>query len=228
MLHRRRYRRVAAPGSTFSFLILVLVLLLLTKGLQVLNGKIVPIIIDAAAMECNGIATRAINKVILDEVVPTVSYRDIIIVEKDERGKIIMAQTNIMEINRIMSLTTLATEDAVTEISERDIKIPFGVITGTYFLAARGPKIPVRLKPMGRVNTELFDSFEDAGINQTRHKIYLQVITEVQIIIPLIADSIEVFTVIPLVDTIYIGDIPDTLVNLSFSPPVAKDFGDME
>jgi sporulation protein YunB len=115
-----------------------------------------------------------------------------------------------------MALTTAATGQAVTNISEREIKIPLGKISGLYYLASYGPKIPVRMKPMGRVNTVVFDKFEDAGINQTRHKIYLQVITEVQIIIPLIEESIEVFTMMPLADTIYIGEVPETLINLSF------------
>lgn len=215
MRRRRHYRRIP-PGGLFSFVILVLVLLLLVEGLLMIERKIRPSILAAAVMECDGIATMAINKVILEKVVPTVNYKDLIIVEQDENGKIVMAQTNTVEINRVMALTTVAAGEAFTEISERDIKIPLGKITDSYFLAAYGPKIPVRLKPMGRVNTEVFDSFEDAGINQTRHKIYLQVITEVQVIVPLIADSVEVFTMVPLADTIYMGEVPETLINLSF------------
>lgn len=225
MLRRRHYRRTS-PGSMFSFVILVLILLFLVEGLLVVERKIRPSILAAAVMECDGIATMAINKVILEEVVPTVSYKDLIIVEKDKSGKIVMAQTNTVEINRIMALTTFATGEAVTDISERDIKIPLGKITDSYFLASYGPKIPVKLKPMGRVNTEVFDSFEDAGINQTRHKIYLQVITEVQVIVPLITDSIEVITVMPLADTIYIGEVPDTLINLSYPRRAAGDSGE--
>ncbi len=215
MLRRRRYRPVA-QGGTLPFVLLVLVLLLLVQGVVVIDRKIRPAILAAAVMECDGIATRAINTVILEKVAPTVSYRDLINIEKDETGKIVMAQTNIAEINRIMALTTVATGDAVTEISDSEIKIPLGAATGIYFLASYGPAIPVTLKPMGRVNTVVFDSFEDAGINQTRHKIYLQVITEVQIIVPLIADSIEVFTVMPLADSIYLGEVPETIVNLCF------------
>lgn len=217
MLRKRHYRR-ASPGSIFSFVILVFILLLLVEGLLTIQRRIAPAILAAAVMECDGIATMAINRVILDEVIPTVSYKDLLIVEKDETGKIVMAQVNTVEINRIMALTTAATGQAVTNISEREIKIPLGKISGLYYLylASYGPKIPVRMKPMGRVNTVVFDKFEDAGINQTRHKIYLQVITEVQIIIPLIEESIEVFTMMPLADTIYIGEVPETLINLSF------------
>lgn len=222
MLRRRRYRPIS-QGSIFSFLLLVLALLLLVEGLLAVDRKMRPSILAAAVMLCDGIATKAVNRVILEEVVPTVDYRDLIITEKDDAGKIVMAQTNIAEINRIMALATIATGNAVTEISERDIEIPLGQATNIFFLAARGPKIPVRMKPMGRVNALVFDSFEEAGINQTRHKIYLQVITEVQIIVPFIEESIEVFTMMPLADTIYIGEVPETLINLSF-PRTAQGY----
>ena len=70
----------------------------------------------------------AINKIILEKVVPTVSYKDLISIEQDENGKIVMAQANIVEINRVMALTTAATGEAVTEISDREIKIPLSLI----------------------------------------------------------------------------------------------------
>lgn len=222
MMQRRRRRRII-PGNAFSFVFLVLIVLFLVEGLLLIDRKIRPLILAAAVMECNGIATRAINKAILEKVVPTVSYKDLINVETDDKGRIVMAQTNIVEINRIKALTTVSTGEVVAEISDREILIPLGVISNLYFLANKGPKIPVKLKPMGRVNTVVLDSFEDAGINQTRHKIYLEVITEVQIVVPLIEESIEVFTMMPLADAIYIGEVPDTLINLSFPQSVTEE-----
>ena len=225
MLRRRHYRRTS-PGSMFSFVILVLILLLLVEGLLVVERKIRPSILAAAVMECDAAATRAINNAILDKVVGNTVYKDLITVEQDEKGKIVMAQINTGGMNRIMAETTNATGDALAALSEQPLEIPLGEIFDSYILAAYGPKIPVRLMPMGRVNTALIDSFEDAGINQTRHKIYLQVITEVQVVVPLITDSIEVITVMPLADTIYIGEVPDTLINLSYPRRAAGDSGE--
>ncbi len=215
MLNRRR-RRIP-PGGLLPFIALVLLMLLLVEGFMLVERKIRPVFLAAAVMECDGIATRAINSALLDKVVSAVEYGELIVTEKDAGGKIVMAQINTLELNRIIALTTMATLEALTGISERKIKIPLGRISGSYILAPYGPKITVRLKPLGRVNTEVLDSFEDAGINQTRHKIYLQVTTELQVIVPLLADSLEVLTTVPLADTIYIGEVPETLVNLSFS-----------
>lgn len=216
MRRGRRRRRIPAAGL-YTFIFLVLLLLLLFEGLLLAERKIQPAILAAAVMECDGIATRAINGALLEKVVPAASYTDLITIEKDNSGKIVMARTDTVEMNRIMALTTAATLEALTGISEHAIKIPLGRITESYILAPYGPKIPVRLKPMGRVNTAVQDSFEEAGFNQTRHRIYLEVTAEVQVIVPLIADSVRVLTTVPLVDTIYIGEVPETIVNLNLA-----------
>ena len=42
-------------------------------------------------------------------------------------------------------------------------------------LAGRGPDIPIVIVPVGTVESRVYDVFEQAGINQTRHKIYLEI-----------------------------------------------------
>ena len=127
-----------------------------------------------------------------------------------------LAQINSIEVNRVMAETTLATREALLNLTDTPFEIPLGEAMDSYLLATYGPKIPVKMIPLGRVNTELIDLFEEAGINQTRHKIYLQVHTEVQIIVPLISSAVEVITSVPVTDAIFIGEVPDTVINLQF------------
>jgi sporulation protein YunB len=215
-MRRRRHIRRAPPGSWFSFFVLVGLIFLVVQGFLVIERQLRPAIIAVALIKADGLATDAINYAILENV--AVDYSDLIIIEKDDNGRIVMAQINSMEVNRIMAETTLATRQALIDLEERPFVIPMGEVTDSFILATYGPKIPIRLIPLGRVNTELNDSFESAGINQTRHKIYLRVHTEVQIIVPFIKESVEVITTIPVADTIYIGEVPDTVINLQFPP----------
>ena len=136
MLRRRR----RPPGSLLSFVIPVLVILLLVEGLLLVERKARPAILAAAVMQCDGIATRAINRALLEKVVPDVNYRDLIIVEKDAAGAVVMAQINTIEINRIIAITTLASLEALTGVSEQDLRIPLGIITISNLLAPYGPK----------------------------------------------------------------------------------------
>ncbi len=199
-----------------SFILFCLIIFLLFQGLLFAERRMRPAILSIAELKTSRIATEAINNAILDKVARGVSYQDLINLKLDEGERIVMAQVNTMEINRLIAETTLATQDALMEISSDPLKIPLGEIFDNYFFAAHGPPVPVKLFPMGRVNTTLIDSFDDAGINQVRHKIYLAVNAEVRIVIPFVSSHVEVQTTVPLADTIYPGEVPETVINLTF------------
>ena len=56
--------------------------------------------------------------------------------------------------------------------------------------------------------------FESSGINQTRHKIYLEAKTQVKVIVPLTTSIKEVKAQIPISETVIIGDVPNSYVNI--------------
>lgn len=215
MLYRRRLRK-PPPGVIFTFILLVGVFFILTQVFFMVERRYRPAITALAEIKADAMATDTINYAILDKVAHRIHYNDLIITKQDEQGRIVMAQVNSMEVNQVMANTTIATREALLELEDEPFYIPLGEAMDSYILATYGPKIPIRMVPLGRVNTEVIDSFEEAGINQTRHKIYLQVHTEVQIIVPFIKESVEVVTTIPVADSIYIGEVPETVINLTF------------
>jgi sporulation protein YunB len=209
--------------SLITFVLLCLMMFMLYRGFFILEQSLRPAIVSIAEVKADILATDAVNRAIMEEVARGIFYQDLISIEQDEQGKIIMAQVNTMEVNRLMAATTMATQNALKNIDKEPIKIPMGEILDSYILAAYGPDIPIRIVPVGRVNTYLIDSFESAGINQVRHKIYLDVFTEVRIVIPFIATHIEVHTTVPLADTIYPGEVPETIVNLNMGAMSLKN-----
>ena len=68
--------------------------------------------------------------------------------------------------------------------------------------------------PIGNVITDLKSEFVAQGINQTLHRIYLQVNCKVQIVTPF--DNIEksISKQVLIMENIIIGKIPDTYYNL--------------
>jgi len=216
---RRYFKKTISNYRLLPFLILCLTLFILMQSIFFLEQRLRPAILSIAELKTDLIATNAVNNAIMEKVARGIVYQDLINLKLDEQGRIIMAQINTMEINRIIAETTIETQDALLECSNEPVKLPLGEILDNYFLAAYGPSIPITLIPMGRVNTTLIDSFDDAGINQVRHKIYLDVITEVRIVIPFISSHVEVHTTVPLADAIYPGEVPETVINLSILHP---------
>ena len=64
-----------------------------------------------------------------------------------------------------------------------------GGITGSRYLSGFGPGINIKIIPVGNVVTNLKSEFNAAGINQTLHRIYLELACTVTIVTPY--DTIE-------------------------------------
>lgn len=211
---RRHLKHRLIDHGVVSFIILCLLLFFIVEGVLLLERRLRPPILSYAEVKADMLATDAVNRAIMEKVARGIFYQDLIAIKQDEEGRIIMAQLNTMEINRLMAETTIATQNALSKISNEELRIPLGEIMDNYLLATYGPRIPIRFVPVGRVNTVLLDTFEAAGINQVRHRIYLDVVSEVRIIIPFTSVEVEVHTTVPLADTIYPGDVPDSVINL--------------
>ena len=93
--------------------------------------------------------------------------------------------------------------------------MPIGQLTGVAFLAGLGPKIPVRIIPVGAVDTTPKIEFLEKGINQTFYRIYLDVRTSVRIVVPLVKSDVEVRSSIPIVEQWIVGEVPQVYLNWS-------------
>jgi sporulation protein YunB len=159
------------------------------------------------------IATQAINDAVGD-VIANEKYRDLAIIIKDNAGKIAGVHANTIEINRIAGETTTAVQTAIENIGKKSLKIPISNIFSSQIFANTGPRININILPAGSVSVDYYTDFESAGINQTRHKIYLTISTTIRIIAPLTVNSINVTTNIPVSETIIVGDVPDSYISV--------------
>lgn len=189
---------------------------MLIKGFIWIEENIRPTFLAIAEARAKIIAFDAINEAINERVAQNIMYEDLVLVDKDSDGQITMAQTNTMEINRVQAETVRRVQNTLRRIEGEKVNIPLGQVLGSQILATYGPSIPVTLVPIGTVHVDVSHSFSEAGINQTRHKIYLEVYADVQVVIPFISTSREVKTAVPVADTLYMGDVPDTVVELPF------------
>lgn len=67
---------------------------------------------------------------------------------------------------------------------------------------------------MGDVETDLRSEFTSQGINQTLHRVYLQVKCDVNILTPFDNISREITNQVLLMENIIVGNIPNTYYNL--------------
>ena len=87
-------------------------------------------------------------------------------------------------------------------------------MTGIRFLSGMGPSIPMKLSTTGTVETNVRSEFESKGINQTIHRLYLDVECRVSILTPYNTIEDSITNQVVLIENVIVGLIPSTYYNL--------------
>lgn len=179
-----------------------------------IDNNINPAIITFSEATIQSIAQTAMNDSIKDILGSNIKYTDLINVLTDKDGNVAMIQANTMKMNSLASETSQLVQEKVVSMGNQNIKIPLGTIFGSKLLAGWGPNIPVRVISFPSVSTDFDSEFEHSGINQTRHKIYMTMRAKVRIAIPFNTADIDIITKVPVTETIIVGDVPNSYVNV--------------
>lgn len=163
-----------------------------------------------AQLKGQEIITRAVN----EKIAGKTEYQDLVVIHKDGEGRIVLIQPNTVKINRMMAETLLYVEAGFAALEKQEYSIPLGQALGSRIFAGYGPGIKVKMIPVGRVNTDLVDRFEEAGINQTRHLVCLKVSGKIKVVVPFNQEQIDVSMSIPVAETIVVGEVPQTYMML--------------
>lgn len=189
-------------------------MMFLTGFVYTLDKIVTPTIITAADSEMKAKALETINAAIIDNCLENFKYEDIMGIEKDGDGNITMIKADTLKLNKIACDVALESQEKLKQLGMVGVKLPAGYIFKNNLLAYFGPNITVKMQPIGYIETKYVSSFESAGINQTRHKIYIQVKSNIRVILPLVSNDVQVKNEIPISETIVVGKIPETSIDM--------------
>jgi len=209
-----KYKFYRLKKSTFSiYIIIFLIFVIILFIFSFIEHQIAPTIQTIAEARARIIATEAINNAIKEKIAKNIQYKDLITIHKDVNGQITLIQINTVEINRIETETSLEAVKRLKQISMEMIKIPLGLVTGSKILANLGPNINILLQPVGTVEVDTTEAFEEAGINQTRHKVILSISAKVKVVQPFFSTEVDIHTDVPIAETIIVGTVPQTILD---------------
>ncbi len=212
-------RLIKSKTSDFKRVILTFVIislfLMITVGFMYVDKSLTPTIKVLAETKAEEIASRSINKAVGDIIKDKINYSDLVLTKSDANGKISMVQSNTILMNQIASDVAIQIQNELKKAKTTTSYIPIGTALGSPILAKYGPQVKVSIEPIGTVNVNFSTKFEDAGINQTRHRIYLEVKAQVNVVIPLSTEPKEVKAQVPICETIIIGEVPQSYVDTS-------------
>lgn len=189
--------------------IIVIVLVLIAVLYLVLDNMIRPTILSLSEARLRAIGVKAMNDAVRETIGASgVTYSDLIHIEKDDGGNISLITANTVLMNNLAAQTAMAAQDKVLSAGRQGVNIPIGTIIGGPLLTGRGPAIAILFEPVGSVTTDIIAEFEDAGINQTRHKIYLVLDASVRILVGNAAQTADISSKVLITDTVIVGEVP--------------------
>jgi len=185
---------------------LMLIILFFSYSEIVIN----PIIFNLCSAKVDSLATTAISDAIFDVLIDeSVDYSDIIDVKYDEKGNVSSISSNVKTMNYLAREISTNAQIYLDEIGETGVNVHIGAFSGLEILMNFGPYVKVNTTPIGSIITVFNSEFESAGINQTKHSIYVDVNTSISIILPTSSKKIEFVTSMLVCESIIVGDVPE-------------------
>ncbi|MCL2106872.1 MAG: hypothetical protein FWH26_07460, partial [Oscillospiraceae bacterium] len=173
-------RRKVPPRLLFALGAIILIAALLFPVLEKRASPQVRALAENAAKQQAATAVvEAVESVLLEE---RVNYERLVTFSAAE-GAIRSIQTNTLEINLIRGKINAAVEEAVT-LRHTKLRIPLGALTGSELFTGRGPHISVPLTMTGHALSTVRSDLSSSGLNQTMHRILLDLRVSLSVILP--------------------------------------------
>ena len=151
----------------------------------------------------------AIAKQIADGVI---QYDRIVYFEKDLNGRITALKTNMSEVNRLKTDILNIINDEILALDTSDIGVPMGSLFLPEFLSGKGPVIPVHILSIRNSDAVFASDFSQAGINQTLHKLTMEVSVDVAVLVLAQTTSFTVTSEVVVAETVIVGEVPQTFL----------------
>ena len=222
---RLRYLRFTGRQRVLIWLTVIFTLLLALTVAVVLHMK--PVVVDLATARTSNAVNRIVVAAVNDAVDSgRIDYEQLVDFDKDAEGHVTALRSNMAAFNRLQASIADDILQRMAEVSSTDLAIPIGTLTGSPLLAGRGPCLRVRMQSVGTATARFDNQFSSAGINQTRHRIILDVDVHVSILLPGLTTYTKVSNEISVAETVIVGGVPDTYTYFSTTPDEVENYAD--
>lgn len=207
---RRRRRLVAAFLVIAAIIVAVCVFI---------SRNVNPMILILSDEKIKAITNDAINSAVL-EVMAENTATEYMSVVRDGDKNIKSVDIDAMKVSELAEKITIKAQQKINDAGQDGIKIPLGSLSGVTLFTGLGPDINIKIYLVGSTQTKIISTFTDSGINQTLHRLYLDVTGAVAVAIPGLPSRVKTSAQVLMGEMIIIGEVPPTYLH-------AATIGDM-
>ena len=142
-----------------------------------------------------------------------IRYDRIVYLEKDLDGRITALKTNMSEVNRLKTDILNLINDEILSIDTDELSIPIGSFLIPEMFSGRGPQLPVRVLAIRNSEGAFESHFSEAGINQTRHQLTMDVMVDVAVLVMGRSEEFTVESHVVIAETVIVGQVPETFLH---------------
>ena len=199
---RRFFRRI------FLVFLILLVLFL------VLRGRYRDVIRDLAQTQVKNTTSDLTNDAIAKQIdAGNIAYDRLVFFEKNLDGRITALKTNMSEVNRLKTDVLNIINDEILALDSSQIGIPLGSLFLPELLSGKGPAIPVHILAIRNSDAAFQSYFEQAGINQTLHKLTMVVSIDVSVLALGETAGFTMESEVVVAETVIVGEVPQTFID---------------
>lgn len=216
-INRRPVWTGPAPELKLPPALLTLAVALLVAGaiITLLENKLRPVVAEIAAAQVRNTMTAVVeNAVTAGLAARQVSYADFVTIQRDEGGAITALTTDMARMNLLRTELTAAILEALEEVDISDVQVPLGSLFDLESLWAKGPALKARAMTVGAVRAEFDSQLTSAGVNQTLHRIWMEVDVPMTLLLPGGEVEVALDTRLCVAETVIVGQVPDTYLQV--------------
>ena len=205
------------------FISLLFIIIISLVSIKLISNKISPLVMDYSISEMKRIISIIINRSINSDLLEKINLEKMFIVNKDDLDDISTISLDSVMVNKITDIISDACEDNLRLIEDGKYDIlkekfninrelfyvPSGIILKTTLFNSIGPKIPINLKFIGNVTSNLKTDVKDYGINNSLITISIDITVEMMVILPFSSDYVKIDNSIPIMVKLIHGKVPD-------------------
>lgn len=181
---------------------------------------LVPIIKTYCSAKINSITEQALNVAVSNVINSTINYDNIMSISYTQSGEINYITANQYMINTITREIIKDANERIKALNDEYIQIPIGTLTGVAIFNGRGAQVKLSASPVAIIGSSFDSNFISVGINNTLHKIYLNISARVDVNLPIKKQTINVNQQVLLCESVIVGKVPNVYFNNGMSDKV--------
>lgn len=215
-----------------GIILVIFIIIIIVLCFKIINKKISPYVLVNATDEGKKIANIIINDSVKKQLSEGLTFDKLFITSYENNNNATIDLDTII-VNKFLSNINESILKNLKDIEEGNVdnlsilkdynqkdlkkgiicKVPLTSSYNNVILTNLAPKVPVRLKLIGNIDSNIRTEVKNYGINNALIEVYADISIQLHVVLPMLSDEITVKSSIPVAIKMFNGNIPEFFSN---------------